>query len=70
MADTAAIRTVKRVRFLAAAVRPGRARRGSTRHPLVAAAMAAPVALLLAVACGGWHAVVVQASSVAGAMGR
>jgi hypothetical protein len=32
--------------------------------------MAVPVALLLAVACGGWHAVVVQASSVAGVLGR
>jgi hypothetical protein len=69
MSDTTAVRTVQRVRGLTAAVRPG-ARRGTTRHPLVAAAMAVPLALLLAVACGGWHAVVVQASSVAGAMGR
>lgn len=51
-------------------VEPTGERRGGTRHPLVATAMAAPVALLLAVACGGWHAMVVQASSVAGLMGR
>ena len=69
MADTAAVRTARRVRGLTATVRPAE-RRGATRHPLVAIAMAVPLALLLAVACGGWHAVVVQASSVAGAMGR
>ncbi|MDI5964649.1 hypothetical protein POF50_022745 [Streptomyces sp. SL13] len=67
--STAATRTVERVRVLTAAVLPG-PRRDSTRHPLVAAAMAVPVALLLAVACGGWHAMAVQASSVAGLMGR
>jgi hypothetical protein len=41
-----------------------------TRHPLVAAAMAVPLAVLLAVAFGGWDAVVVQASSLAGMLGR
>ncbi|MCW2871088.1 hypothetical protein [Actinacidiphila oryziradicis] len=44
--------------------------RRDTRHPLVAAAMAAPLAVLLAVVFGGWQAVVTQASSVAGLMGR
>ena len=68
MADTTAVRTVKRFRGLTAAARP--APRGGRRHPLVALAMAVPVAVLLAVACGGWHAVILQASSVAGLMGR
>ncbi|GGP63831.1 hypothetical protein [Streptomyces abikoensis] len=41
-----------------------------TRHPLVAAAMVLPLAVLLAVVFGGWDAVVTQASSVAGLLGR
>ncbi|KRV50328.1 hypothetical protein AQ490_14580 [Wenjunlia vitaminophila] len=41
-----------------------------TRHPLVAAAMVVPLAALLAVVFGGWDQVVMQASSVAGTMGR
>lgn len=41
-----------------------------TRHPLVAAAMVLPLAVLLAVAFGGWDQVVTQASSVAGIMGH
>ncbi|MFI9204422.1 hypothetical protein [Streptomyces sp. NPDC053048] len=41
-----------------------------TRHPLVAAAMVLPLAAFLAVAFGGWDAVVTQASSVAGMLGR
>ncbi|MFE1786764.1 hypothetical protein ACFW9F_30380 [Streptomyces sp. NPDC059506] len=45
-------------------------RPGGTRHPLVAVAMAMPLAVLLTVAFGGWDAVVVQASSVAGLLGR
>ena len=40
------------------------------RHPLVAAAMVLPLAALLAYAFGGVDAVVTQASSVAGLMGR
>lgn len=40
------------------------------RHPLVAAVMALPLAVLLAVVFGGWDAVVAQASSVAGLLGR
>ncbi|MEU6347497.1 MULTISPECIES: hypothetical protein [unclassified Streptomyces] len=59
-------------------VRPGRGSRiaafgirpSGTRHPLVAVAMALPLAVLLAVVFGGWDAVVTQASSVAGLMGR
>ncbi|GAA3072176.1 hypothetical protein FHS39_004163 [Streptomyces olivoverticillatus] len=45
-------------------------RPSSTRHPLVAAAMVLPLAVLLAVVFGGWDAVVTQASSVAGMLGR
>jgi hypothetical protein len=45
-------------------------RRRETRHPLVAVTMAVPLAVLLAVVFGGWQAVVTQASSVAGLMGR
>lgn len=41
-----------------------------TRHPLVAAAMVLPLAALLAYFFGGVDAVVTQASSVAGLMGR
>lgn len=59
-------------------VRPARGRRiaafgirpSGTRHPLVAVAMVLPLAVLLAVGFGGWDAVVTQASSVAGLMGR
>ncbi|QKW10618.1 hypothetical protein HUT18_03305 [Streptomyces sp. NA04227] len=39
-------------------------RPSGTRHPVVAAAMVLPLAALLAVAFGGWDAVVTQASSV------
>lgn len=46
------------------------ARPSGTRHPLVAAAMALSLAVPLAVLFGGWEAVVTQASSVAGLMGR
>ncbi|RLU85000.1 hypothetical protein CTZ27_27040 [Streptomyces griseocarneus] len=41
-----------------------------TRHPLVAAAMVLPLAVLLAVLFGGWDAVVTEASSVAGMLGH
>ncbi|MGO4750740.1 hypothetical protein AB4212_19325 [Streptomyces sp. 2MCAF27] len=44
--------------------------RSDRRHPLVAAAMALPPAALLAIVFGGWEAVVTQASSVAGMLGR
>lgn len=42
----------------------------SRRHPLVALAMVLPFAIALAVVFGGVEAVVTQASSVAGALGR
>ncbi|MGW5353432.1 hypothetical protein ACWERV_23335 [Streptomyces sp. NPDC004031] len=45
-------------------------RRTGPRHPLVAAAMVLPLAALLAYLFGGVDAVVVQASSVAGLLGR
>ncbi|MEU4687004.1 hypothetical protein [Streptomyces xinghaiensis] len=41
-----------------------------TRHPLVAAAMVLPLAVVLTVVFGGWEAVMTQASSVAGLLGR
>ncbi|MFJ3952972.1 hypothetical protein ACIPXV_23535 [Streptomyces libani] len=41
-----------------------------TRHPLVAVAMVLPLAIVLAVVFGGWEAVLTQASSVAGMLGR
>lgn len=69
MAGGTTARTAERVRGLTASVLPAQ-RRGGTRPPLVAAAMAVPVALLPAIECGGWHAMAVQASSVAGLMGR
>ena len=40
------------------------------RHPLVAAAMVLPLAFALAFVTGGIDAVVTQASSVAGTLGR
>ncbi|GAB2906105.1 hypothetical protein [Streptomyces mayteni] len=51
------------------AVRPSAPPAGR-RHPLVAAAMVLPLALVLAVVIGGVEAVVTQASSVAGILGR
>lgn len=66
----AAVRAMRRVRGVTSSALPGAGRPGTRRHPLVATAMAVPVAVLLAVACGGWHAMVVQASSVAGVFGR
>ncbi|SCK43452.1 hypothetical protein [Streptomyces sp. WMMB 322] len=45
--------------------------RGSgRRHPLVAAAMVLPLAIVLAIAFGAAQAVVAQASSVAGMLGH
>ncbi|WP_432586058.1 hypothetical protein ABVG11_07680 [Streptomyces sp. HD1123-B1] len=41
-----------------------------SRHPLVAVAMVLPLAVLLSIAFGGWEAVVTQASSVVGMLGR
>ncbi|MFF4953893.1 hypothetical protein ACWC2K_23885 [Streptomyces chattanoogensis] len=50
--------------------RPAGGRSSGTRHPLVAVAMVMPLAILLTVVFGGWEAVVTQASSVAGMLGR
>lgn len=68
MADTASrtiIRTQGRKAFAAFGGRPS-----GRRHPLVATAMVLPLAALLAVAFGGWEAVVTQASSVGVMLGR
>ncbi|WP_174248279.1 hypothetical protein [Streptomyces hoynatensis] len=46
------------------------ARPADRRHPLVATAMVLPLAVVLAVMTGGVDAVVTQASSVAGILGR
>jgi hypothetical protein len=63
-------RTTNRARSLPAALAGLGARPGGRRHPLVAAAMVLPLAALLAVAFGGVEAVITQASSVAGLLGR
>ncbi|MYR93525.1 hypothetical protein GTY67_04160 [Streptomyces sp. SID8374] len=68
MADTATrtmIRTQGRKAYASFGARPS-----GTRHPLVATVMVLPLAALLAVAFGGWDAVVTQASSVAVILGR
>ncbi|MFJ5262818.1 hypothetical protein ACIQAC_20370 [Streptomyces sp. NPDC088387] len=51
----------------AAAFRP---RRTGRRHPLVATAMALPLAVLLLVVFDGWETVATQASSVGVMLGR
>ena len=45
-------------------------RPGGRRHPLVAAAMVIPLAVILFVAFGAMEVLVSQASSVAGLLGR
>ncbi|MGW3241156.1 hypothetical protein [Streptomyces sp. NPDC001070] len=67
MANTVSrtVRPERGSRIAAFGIRPS-----GTRHPLVAVAMVLPLAVLLAVAFGAWDAVVAQASSVAGLMGR
>ncbi|MGW7354919.1 hypothetical protein [Streptomyces sp. Z26] len=69
MAYTAGRATPRAQGRLAAIAAVG-TRSGDRRHPLVAAAMVLPLAAVLAVAFGGVDAVVVQASSVAGLLGR
>lgn len=77
MADTA-VRTVFRTRGRAvvdalpatAGGGPEAGAETGRRHPLVAAAMVLPLAAVLTVVFGGWEAVVTQASSVAGMLGR
>ncbi|MFD6419003.1 hypothetical protein [Streptomyces sp. NPDC060194] len=68
MADTAA-RSIIRTQGRKATAAFGGSRTG-TRHPLVATLMVLPLAALLAVAFGGWDAVVTQASSVGVMLGR
>ena len=70
MVTDATVRAVRRARERTSGALFGGSRLSGTRHPLIAAAMAVPLAVLLAVGFGGWHAVVVQASSVAGLIGR
>ncbi|MGW3012912.1 hypothetical protein ACWC9R_29385 [Streptomyces sp. NPDC001219] len=53
-----------------AASTPAGQQPSGTRHPLVAVAMVLPLAIVLAVVFGGWEAVLSQASSVAGLLGR
>ncbi|MFG2828474.1 hypothetical protein ACGFWI_13595 [Streptomyces sp. NPDC048434] len=62
-------RTVLRAQGRRAVAVLGRQSSG-TRHPLVAVAMVLPLAIVLAVVFGGWEAVMTQASSVAGMLGR
>ncbi|GHF52037.1 MULTISPECIES: hypothetical protein [Streptomyces] len=69
MSDTARRSTAARAQSPGAADVFGE-RPSPTRHPLVATVMVLPLAAFLAVAFGGWHAVVTQASSVAGMLGR
>ncbi|MFJ8647944.1 hypothetical protein ACIRNI_17735 [Streptomyces sp. NPDC093546] len=68
MADTAPrtlVRTQGRKAYAPFGDRPS-----GRRHPLVATAMVLPLAALLAVAFGGWDAVLTQASSVGVMLGR
>ncbi|MFE6688869.1 hypothetical protein ACFVFQ_20650 [Streptomyces sp. NPDC057743] len=69
MADSTG-RTALRTRGRRATTAFGGTRPSGTRHPLVAVAMVLPLAFLLAVVFGGWEAVVTQASSVVGMLGR
>ncbi|MBZ9643841.1 MULTISPECIES: hypothetical protein [unclassified Streptomyces] len=64
-APRTAIRTQGRKAY--AAFRP---RRTGRRHPLVATAMALPLAVLLLVVFDGWETVATQASSVGVMLGR
>lgn len=69
MAHTAG-RTASRAQGRLAALAAFGTRPGGRRHPMVAAAMVLPMAVLLAVVFGGVEAVLTQASSVAGMLGR
>ncbi|SCK42241.1 hypothetical protein H181DRAFT_03683 [Streptomyces sp. WMMB 714] len=68
MAHTAG-RTASRTRERLSAVADIGTRPGGRRHPLVAAAMVLPLAVVLAIVFGAVQAVVTQASSVAGMLG-
>lgn len=69
MAHTAE-RAARRARGRLAAIADIGSRGSGRRHPLVAAAMVLPLAIVLAIAFGAVQAVVTQASSVAGMLGR
>ncbi|HEV7625006.1 MAG TPA: hypothetical protein VGO89_00750 [Streptomyces sp.] len=69
MAHTAE-RTARRARERWATIAAVGTRPGGRRHPLVAAAMVLPLAILLAIAFGAVQAVAAQASSVAGMLGH
>ncbi|MFF9479113.1 hypothetical protein [Streptomyces sp. NPDC014733] len=63
-------RTALRARWRERVAPLGVRRPSGTRHPLIAVAMALPLAVLLGVVFGGWEAVMTQASSVAVLLGR
>ncbi|WP_314173340.1 hypothetical protein [Streptomyces winkii] len=69
MAHTAA-RAARRARGRLTALAGVGSRGSDRRHPLVAAAMVLPLAIILAIAFGAVQAVVAQASSVAGMLGH
>jgi hypothetical protein len=60
----------RRARGRLAALADAGTRESGRRHPLVAAAMVLPLAIVLAIASGAVEAVVAQASSVAGMLGH
>ncbi|WP_030383271.1 MULTISPECIES: hypothetical protein [unclassified Streptomyces] len=69
MAHTAP-RTVLRTRGRRVYGTPFRTGRTGRRHPLVATAMALPLAVLLLLVFDGWETVATQASSVGVMLGR
>ncbi|MFE0379753.1 hypothetical protein ACFW1M_30300 [Streptomyces inhibens] len=68
--DRTSGRTALRAQGRKAAAALGGQQSSGTRHPLVAVAMVLPLAIVLAVVFGGWEAVITQASSVVGMLGR
>jgi hypothetical protein len=62
-------RTARRARGRLAAIADFGTRPGGRRHPLVAAAMVIPLAIVLSIVFGAVQAVAAQASSVAGMLG-
>jgi hypothetical protein len=69
MAHTAE-RAARRARGRLAAIAAVGTHGSGRRHPLVAAAMVLPLAIVLAIAFGAVQAVITQASSVAGMLGH
>ncbi|MGW8375794.1 hypothetical protein [Streptomyces sp. ODS28] len=70
MAHTAGRTAAREHGRLAAAIAAFGTRPGGRRHPLVAAAMVIPLAVILFVAFGAVQVLITQASSVAGMLGR